>query len=204
MIPYEDTVTEAQNLIDRVIAGEMLESSYDKEATDINDPVYVEPTPTPEPEPEEPEITGTIPTISFDSDTITIYQGQSYDLMTGVTVRDIEDELLYLSPIVTTDITDTSVLAIGNYTITYTVTDSDGNTITANRTLTVLQDISDEIPDEEIPEDPIKPPDETEDPIVPEDPIEPPGETEDPVVPEDPIDSIIPGDPEVQNSEPVE
>lgn len=204
MLPYEETVTEAQNLIDRVIADEILESSYDKEATDINDPVYVEPTPTPEPEPEEPEITGTIPTISFDSDTITIYQGQSYDLMTGVTVRDIEDELLYLSPIVTTDITDTSVLAIGNYTITYTVTDSDGNTITANRTLTVLQDISDEIPDEEIPEDPIKPPDETEDPIVPEDPIEPPGETEDPVVPEDPIDSIIPGDPEVQNNEPVE
>ena len=192
MLPYEETVTEAQNLIDRVIAGEILESSYDKEATDINDPVYVEPTPTPEPEPEpepeEPTIIGTIPTISFDSDTITIYQGQSYDLMTGVTVRDIEDELLYLSPVVTTDITDTSVLEIGNYTITYTVTDSDGNAITASRTLTVLQDISDDIPDEEIPEEP----------------IEPPVETEDPVVPEDPIDSIIPEDPEVQNNEPVE
>ena len=178
MLPIEETVTEAQNLIDKVIAGEMLESSYDKEATDVQDPVYVEPTPEPkpepkpEPEPEEPEtpsIIGTIPTISFDTDTITINQGQSYDLMTGVTVRDIEDELLTLSPTVTTDITDTSVLEIGNYTITYTVTDSDGNVITATRTLIVQQNTSSETPSEDPPTDPIEPEDPL-DPILPEDP----------------------------------
>lgn len=183
MIPYEDTVTEAQNLIDRVIAGEMLESSYDKEATDIQDPVYVEPAPEPEPEPEpeEPEtpsIIGTIPTISFDTDTITINQGQSYDLMTGVTVRDIEDELLTLSPNVTIDITDTSVLEIGNYTITYTVTDSDGNVITATRKLIIQQNTSSEIPDEEPPTDPVDP-----------------SESEEP---DDPLDQIIPDDPNSQ------
>ena len=183
MIPYEDTVTEAQNLIDRVIAGEMLESSYDKEATDIQEPVYVEPAPEPEPEPEpeEPEtpsIIGTIPTISFDTDTITINQGQSYNLMTGVTVHDIEDELLTLSPTVITDITDTSVLEIGNYTITYTVTDSDGNVITATRKLIVQQNTSSEIPDEEPPTDPVDP-----------------GESEEP---DDPLDQIIPDDPNSQ------
>ncbi len=187
MLPYEETVIEAQNLIDRVIAGEVLDSSYDKEASDINDPVYVEPKPEPkpDPEPEEPEITGTLPTISFDSDTITICQGQSYNLMTGVIVNDIEDELLFLTPKVTTDIIDTSTLAVGNYTITYTVTDSDGNIVTATRTLTVKVDINgDGIPDDEV------------------DPIDPPTEPEEP---EEPVDPEIPEEPETPNdNEPVE
>ena len=179
MVPDEETVLEAQDLIDRVIAGETLESSYDKEASDIKDPVYVEPTPEPEPEPEEPEITGTLPTISFDSDTITISQGQSYDLMTGVTVKDIEDELLFLTPTITVDITDTSVLEIGNYTITYTVTDSDNNTVTATRNLVVLINVIDDTPTE--PEPPVDP----ETPTDPETPVEPENPTE-PVEPSDP------------------
>ena len=183
MLPIEETVTEAQNLIDKVIAGEMLESSYDKEATDIKDPVYVEPKPEPkpEPEPEEPEtpsIIGTIPTISFDTDTITINQGQTYDLLTGVTVNDLEDELLNLKPTITTDITDTSVLEIGNYTITYTVTDSDGNKVTATRNLVVLLDVVEE------PEDPNVPPETPEEPDE-ENPDEP-NEPEEPTVPEVP------------------
>lgn len=177
MLPIEETVTEAQNLIDKVIAGEMLESSYDKEATDIKDPVYVEPKPEPkpDPEPEEPEtpsIIGTIPTISFDTDTITINQGQTYDLLTGVTVSDLEDELLNLKPTITTDITDTSVLEIGNYTITYTVTDSDGNKVTATRNLVVLLDVVEE------PEDPNVPPETPEEPDE-----ENPDETNEPEVP---------------------
>ena len=183
MLPIEETVTEAQNLIDKVIAGEMLESSYDKEATDIKDPVYVEPKPEPkpDPEPEEPEtpsIIGTIPTISFDTDTITINQGQTYDLLTGVTVNDLEDELLNLKPTITTDITDTSVLEIGNYTITYTVTDSDGNKVTATRNLVVLLDVVEE------PEDPNVPPETPEEPDE-ENPDEP-NEPEEPTVPEVP------------------
>lgn len=160
MEPEKETVLEAQSLIDKVIAGEILESSYDKEASDVKDPVYVEP--KPEPEPEEPEITGTLPTITFDND-ITIIKGQNYDLMTGVTVNDIEDELLNLKPTVTTDITDTSVLEIGTYTITYTVSDSDGNSITATRNLVVLLDVIDlpidqedseiELPEEDLDEE---------------------------------------------------
>ena len=183
MLPIEETVTEAQNLIDKVIAGEMLESSYDKEATDIKDPVYVEPKPDPkpDPEPEEPEtpsIIGTIPTISFDTDTITINQGQTYDLLTGVTVSDLEDELLNLKPTITTDITDTSVLEIGNYTITYTVTDSDGNKVTATRNLVVLLDVVEE------PEDPNVPPETPEEPDE-ENPDET-NEPDEPTVPEVP------------------
>lgn len=183
MIPYEDTVTEAQNLIDRVIAGEMLESSYDKEATDIKDPVYVKPKPEPKPdpkpeEPETPSIIGTIPTISFDTDTITINQGQTYDLLTGVIVNDLEDELLNLKPTITTDITDTSVLEIGNYTITYTVTDSDGNKVTATRNLVVLLDVVEE------PEDPNVPPETPEEPDE-ENPDET-NEPDEPMVPEVP------------------
>ena len=183
MLPIEETVTEAQNLIDKVIAGEMLESSYDKEATDIKDPVYVEPKPDPkpDPEPEEPEtpsIIGTIPTISFDTDTITINQGQTYDLLTGVTVNDLEDELLNLKPTITTDITDTSVLEIGNYTITYTVTDSDGNKVTATRNLVVLLDVVEE------PEDPNVPPETPEEPDE-ENPDET-NEPDEPMVPEVP------------------
>ena len=183
MLPIEETVTEAQNLIDKVIAGEMLESSYDKEATDIKDPVYVEPKPDPkpDPEPEEPEtpsIIGTIPTISFDTDTITINQGQTYDLLTGVTVNDLEDELLNLKPTITTDITDTSVLEIGNYTITYTVTDSDGNKVTATRNLVVLLDVVEE------PEDPNVPPETPEEPDE-ENPDET-NEPDEPTVPEVP------------------
>ena len=189
MLPYEETVTEAQDLIDKVIAGELLESSYDKEATDVQDPVYVEPTPEPEPEPEpeEPTIIGTIPTISFDTDTITINQGQGYDLMTGVTVYDIEDSLLTLSPTVITDITDTSVLEIGNYTVTYTVTDSDGNIVTATRQLIVLKEVT-ELPEE--PLDPILPVPEPE-PIEPVDPVEP-SEPVEPSVPEEPTNQEDP------------
>ena len=183
MLPIEETVTEAQNLIDKVIAGEMLESSYDKEATDIKDPVYVEPKPEPKPdpkpeEPETPSIIGTIPTISFDTDTITINQGQTYDLLTGVTVNDLEDELLNLKPTITTDITDTSVLEIGNYTITYTVTDSDGNKVTATRNLVVLLDVVEE------PEDPNVPPETPEEPDE-ENPDET-NEPDEPTVPEVP------------------
>ena len=146
MQPIEETVLEAQSLIDKVIAGEILEGSYDKEASDVKDPIYVtpkpepKPEPTPEPEPEEPEITGTVPTISFDSDTVTIIKGENYDLLTGVIVKDLEDDLLNLKPNITTDITDTAVLEIGNYTITYTVTDSDGNKAVATRNLIVLLD----------------------------------------------------------------
>ena len=145
MNPLEETVTEAQNLIDKVIAGELLESSYDKEASDVNDPVYVEP--KPDPEPEEPSLTGSLPVISFDETPLVIIMGQKIDLLSDVTVTDKEDGIL----IPTVTIADTSILVEGTHIITYSVTDSDNNTVTKNRTLIVKLDLNgDGIPDEVI------------------------------------------------------
>ncbi len=143
MKPLEETVTEAQNLIDKVIAGELLESSYDKEASDVNNPVYVEP--KPEPKPEEPSLIGELPVISFDETPLIIIKGQTIDLLSDVTVTDKEDGILI--PIVT--IPDTSILVEGTHIITYSVTDSDNNTVTKNRTLIVKLDLNgDGIPDD--------------------------------------------------------
>ena len=147
MKPIEETVTEAQGLIDKVISGEMLESSYDKEATDVNDPVYVEP--KPEPKPEEPAIIGELPVISFDETPLIMIKCQIIDLLSDVTVTDKEDGPL--KPTVTFNglpFTDTSVFLEGTNIITYSVTDSDNNTVTKNRTIVVKLDLNgDGIPD---------------------------------------------------------
>lgn len=150
MNPIEETVTEAQELIDKVYAGEMLESSYDKEATDINDPVYVEPKPNPKPE--TPTIIGEVPVISFDETPIIMIKGQIIDLLSDVTVTDKEDGPL--TPTVTFNgmpFTDTSVFLEGTNIITYSVTDSDNNTVTKKRTIVVKLDLNgDGIPDDDI------------------------------------------------------
>lgn len=150
MKPIEETVTEAQGLIDKVISGEMLESSYDKEATDVNDPVYVEP--KPEPKPEEPAIIGELPVISFDETPIIMIKGQIIDLLSDVTVTDKEDGPL--KPTITFNglpFTDTSVFLEGTNIITYSVTDSDNNTVTKKRTIVVKLDLNgDGIPDDDI------------------------------------------------------
>ena len=150
MNPIEETVTEAQGLIDKVYAGEMLESSYDKEATDVNDPVYVEP--KPDPKPETPTITGEVPVISFDETPIIMIKGQIIDLLSDVTVTDKEDGIL--TPKITFNglpFTDTSVFLEGTNIITYSVTDSDNNTVTKKRTIVVKLDLNgDGIPDDDV------------------------------------------------------
>ena len=150
MNPIEETVTEAQGLIDKVYAGEMLESSYDKEATDVNDPVYVEP--KPDPKPETPTIIGEVPVISFDETPIIMIKGQIIDLLSDVTVTDKEDGIL--TPKITFNglpFADTSVFLEGTNVITYTVTDSDNNTVTKKRTIVVKLDLNgDGIPDDDV------------------------------------------------------
>ena len=187
MIPDEESVTEAKQMIDKVYAGEKLESSYDKEASEVNDPVYVEPTPEPEPEPEEPEIIGEIPVITFDNSTLIMIKGQVIDLLSGVVATDKEDGNLI--PTITLEnvpFTDTSILLEGTHTIVYTVTDKDNNTVTKTRTLIVKLDLNnDGIPDDNIEE---LPDDSVDIPI--EDSIDKPefpnnnGEYENPVEPE--------------------
>ena len=164
-----------------------MESSYDKEASEVNDPVYVEPTPEPEPEPEEPEIIGEIPVITFDNSTLIMIKGQVIDLLSGVVATDKEDGNLI--PTITLEnvpFTDTSILLEGTHTIVYTVTDKDNNTVTKTRTLIVKLDLNnDGIPDDNIEE---LPDDSVDIPI--EDSIDKPefpnnnGEYENPVEPE--------------------
>lgn len=181
MIPDEESVTEAKQMIDKVYAGEKLESSYDKEASDVNDPVHVEPKPEPEPEPEEPEIIGEIPVITFDNSTLIMIKGQVIDLLSGVVATDKEDGNLI--PTITLEnvpFTDTSILLEGTHTIVYTVTDKDNNTVTKTRTIIVKLDLNnDGIPDDDSSEFPNNPPDKEE---FPDDS----GEYENPVEPEFP------------------
>ena len=181
MIPDEESVTEAKQMIDKVYAGEKLESSYDKEASDVNDPVYVEPKPEPEPEPEEPEIVGEIPVITFDNSTLIMTKGQVIDLLSGVVATDKEDGNLI--PTITLEnvpFTDTSILLEGTHTIVYTVTDKDNNTVTKTRTIIVKLDLNNAgIPDDDSSEFPNNPPDKEEFP-------DNSGEYENPVEPEFP------------------
>lgn len=181
MIPDEESVTEAKQMIDKVYAGEKLESSYDKEASDVNDPVHVEPKPEPEPEPEEPEIVGEIPVITFDNSTLIMTKGQVIDLLSGVVATDKEDGNLI--PTITLEnvpFTDTSILLEGTHTIVYTVTDKDNNTVTKTRTIIVKLDLNnDGIPDDDSSEFPNNPPDKEEFP-------DNSGEYENPVEPEFP------------------
>lgn len=185
MIPDEESVTEAKQMIDKVYAGEKLESSYDKEASDVNDPVHVEPKPEPEPEPEpgpeEPEIVGEIPVITFDNSTLIMTKEQVIDLLSGVVATDKEDGNLI--PTITLEnvpFTDTSILLEGTHTIVYTVTDKDNNTVTKTRTIIVKLDLNnDGIPDDDSSEFPNNPPDKEEFP-------DNSGEYENPVEPEFP------------------
>ena len=91
--------------------------------------------------------------------------------MTGVQAFDNEDGVL----IPQVSILDTTILIVGQHTVVYTVTDTDGNRVTATRTIIVLENEA----------------------IDPEDPVEPeePTDQEDPVVPEDPVDQEQPDPP---------
>ena len=78
------------------------------------------------------------PVIEVPEGSLVILLGESYDVMEGVKV--ISEENLTA----TADITDTSKLKEGKHTITYTVTDSEGNSATATREVVVLDPNKDE------------------------------------------------------------
>ncbi|MBC1975332.1 immunoglobulin-like domain-containing protein [Listeria booriae] len=65
----------------------------------------------------------------------TLKKGASFDPMTGVTANDTEDGNVTDKVTVTANDVDTSV--VGTYHVTYSVTDSDGNTTTKTVTVTV-------------------------------------------------------------------
>lgn len=86
-------------------------------------------TPDPDPDPEN-----TAPTISGAVDATSILY-LDFDLLDGVTATDAEDGDLTADIVVTGDELNTNLA--GAYTITYTVTDSEGLTATADRVVTV-------------------------------------------------------------------
>jgi len=81
--------------------------------------------------------TGSIPTITFKDDKYTIFvnKGQSFDLFDGMKAYDFEDGDLTNSVKVKGDF---DVNKVDTYDVVYEVTDSDGNYVTANRTIYVI------------------------------------------------------------------
>ncbi len=69
----------------------------------------------------------------------TVEEGETLDLMNGVTAEDAEDGILTDKIIV--DDTKVDYSTPGDYKVTYTVTDSDGNTVVEEITVTVLSTI---------------------------------------------------------------
>jgi hypothetical protein len=76
------------------------------------------------------------PTLSGMID-ITIYQGETYDLTDGITAIDDKDGDITSSIVITESI---DVDTAGLYTVNYAITDSSGNEVTEEVTLTVLED----------------------------------------------------------------
>ncbi len=77
-----------------------------------------------------------IPVLSVSD--ITIIEGQSFDKMSGITASDLENGNLNSIVVIETDNVNTNVP--GDYQITYSVTDYDGNKVTAVRNVKVLED----------------------------------------------------------------
>ncbi len=111
-----------------------------------------------------------IPNIKVEPKRVIILYGDKYDVMTGVTLD--SDEKLEINA----DITDTTKLNIGTYTITYTVS-KNNNTKSSTRELVVLDPKGDEDNDGFTNEEEIK----SEDPTDPFDPESHP-ETIDPII----------------------
>lgn len=78
------------------------------------------------------------PIITVEPETVTIEFGTDYDLNTGVEVTDDFDSLKNGKLSLFTDITDTSSLTVGTYTVTYTVEDRKENKTTATRVINVV------------------------------------------------------------------
>lgn len=82
---------------------------------------------------------GAKPTITAPAQTITLEQAKTWKPTDGVTANDKEDGDLTSKIKVTPAKPANMTTTVGKYTFKYTVTDSDGNTVTASRVITVIQ-----------------------------------------------------------------
>lgn len=77
------------------------------------------------------------PEIEIEPKEVTIEFGKKYDLMTGVKIEDDFDSIKNKKIVVELDIEDTTTLMVGEYTVTYTITDRKGNVTTETRKVIV-------------------------------------------------------------------
>ncbi|MFC7407031.1 immunoglobulin-like domain-containing protein [Georgenia alba] len=138
----------------------------------------------------EPEPTNTPPTLEGVGPT-SVVEGEAFDPMAGVTATDAEDGDL-TSEVTVDGTVDTSTP--GDYTLTYTVTDSDGSSVTATRVVTVteapntppvLEGVGDTAVEEGAPFDPMTGVSATD---------EEDGDLTDDIVVEGTVDTFTPGD----------
>ncbi len=161
MEPDSESIKTAKDLINSVINGETLESSYDKNPTNINTVTKNNPTPIPKKE-EKKEAPKEGLKVILGKDNITITTDEEYTYY-GYTAtynkEKVTDNTTYELIINDKTFTDykelvsyiTNDLEEGNYTITYKIT-YNKETITKEQTLTITK--KEEEPKEEPPEEP--------------------------------------------------
>jgi len=140
MLPKEETVSNAIDLINRVENGEVLDKSYE-DPSDIKDPTNVT-YPKPKPQPEQPTVTVKDPTISLlGNKTVAMLANDVYEEK-GVTISvDLTDDQTKLEDVKIEGEVDPTLA--GTYNIKYTITDKFGKSATVMRTVIVLDPTSD-------------------------------------------------------------
>lgn len=123
-------------------------------------------------------VTNQLPVISG-LNAMAVTEGENIDLKSGITVHDFEDGDITNNLVCLTDL---NTLTVGENIVQYSVSDADGNIVTGERKVIVLE--KEEQKPEETPETPSEP----EVPSQPEEPSEPeiPSEPEVPSEPEKP------------------
>ena len=134
-------------------------------------------------------VTNQLPVISG-LNAMAITEGEYIDLKSGITVHDFEDGNITNNLVCLTDL---NTLTVGENIVQYSVSDADGNIVTGERKVIVLE--KEEQKPEETPEIPSEP----EVPSEPETPSEPevPSQTEEPSEPEIPSEPEVPSEPEI-------
>ena len=133
-------------------------------------------------------VTNQLPVISG-LNAMAVTEGENIDLKSGITVHDFEDGDITNNLVCLTDL---NTLTVGENIVQYSVSDADGNIVTGERKVIVLE--KEEQKPEETPEIPSEP----EVPSEPETPSEPevPSQPEEPSEPEIPSEPEVPSEPE--------
>lgn len=139
MKPNEDTVNEANSLINKVINGEMLDSSYDSTATNVKNPTTVTGSSSSSSSQTDTK-TSTKPVITLLGKAImTLNVGDTY-VEPGATATDATDGDLTSKVIASLTSSEIDTKKVGTYEIKYNVKNSSGTeAITVIRTIKIVE-----------------------------------------------------------------